>query len=378
MRQRSGFTLIELLVVIAIIAVLIALLLPAVQAAREAARRIQCTNNLKQLGLALHNYISATGSAPPGIDTTGGMLPAGSYSGYGPTQNATWTAWSAQALLLPYVEQSPLYNAANFNWACCYSSAQSDATNSTVYLTRITSFLCPSDGIAGQRNINSYCGSVGASTINYPADGNTTGIFRVYNAAPTVACASVTLAGITDGTSNTIAFGEGLVGDYGKTNNYRGNGMAGPVDSAGIVSGTGANPLPGNNAESNPKAVVQALQTCNSFWATLAGQGDYGGMKQYTGQTWALGERGQTLFNTVVPPNSMLYPWRSCRLSGSSCLSCAMDGTTFVNASSNHPGGCNFAFSDGSVKFLKDSINMTTYQALGTRNGGEVVSSDSY
>jgi prepilin-type N-terminal cleavage/methylation domain-containing protein/prepilin-type processing-associated H-X9-DG protein len=377
MRERRGFTLIELLVVIAIIAVLIALLLPAVQAAREAARRIQCTNNMKQLALATHNYISVAGAFPPGIDTTTmylGQAPPGSL--------ATWTAWSAQALLLPYVEQRPLYNAANFNWNCCYAAAQGDATNFTVYNSRIASFLCPSDALSGQQNINSYYGSVGASTVNYPADGVTTGVFQVYALPPTPGpstnrCASVTLAAVTDGTSNTIAFGEGLVGDYSKTNNYRGNGMSGAIDGPGIVSGTGT-PIAGNNAESNPKAVLQALQTCTSFWATLAGQGDYGGMKQYTGQTWALGERGQTLFNTVVPPNSKNYPWHTCRMSGSACLSCAMDGTTFVNASSNHPGGANFAFSDGSVRFIKDSVNMQTYEALGTRNGGEVVSSDSY
>src|SRR5690242_18441904 len=108
MRARRGFTLIELLVVIAIIAVLISLLLPAVQSAREAARRAQCVNNLKQLALALHNYSTAAGAFPPGIDTTV-TYPngAGGYS----NPLATWTAWSAQSLLLPYVEQSPLYNA---------------------------------------------------------------------------------------------------------------------------------------------------------------------------------------------------------------------------------------------------------------------------
>jgi prepilin-type N-terminal cleavage/methylation domain-containing protein/prepilin-type processing-associated H-X9-DG protein len=374
MRQRRGFTLIELLVVIAIIAVLIALLLPAVQSAREAARRIQCTNNIKQLGLALHNYISATGALPPGIDTTV------TYPGSAPPYDlAQWTAWSAQALLLPYVEQGPLYNAANFSWNCCFASTQGDATNSTVYNTRIANFLCPSDGLAGQQNINSYLGSVGASTVSYPTDGNTTGVFNVYNS--NWLTSSVNLSAITDGTSNTIAFSEALVGDYTKNSSYRGNGMAGATDpTGGIVPAT----MPGNNAETNPKAVVQALQACNAFWqgSALATCSGYNaccavGVKQYGGKTWAQGERGITLFNTIVPPNSQLYPWKSCRL-GASCAGCAFDGMNFANVSSFHPGGANFAFADGSVRFIKNSVNMLTYQALGTRNGGEVVSSDSY
>jgi prepilin-type N-terminal cleavage/methylation domain-containing protein/prepilin-type processing-associated H-X9-DG protein len=375
MRVHRGFTLIELLVVISIIAVLIALLLPAVQSAREAARRAQCTNNLKQLGLALHNYISSTGALPPGIDTTV------TYPGTAPPYDlAQWTAWSPQALLLPYVEQGPLYNAANFYWNCCFASSQGDATNSTIYLTRIAGFLCPSDGLAGQQNINNYLGSIGPSTVSYPVDGNTTGVFRVYNS--NYLSASVTLASITDGTSNTVAFGEALVGDYTKTNNYRGNGMSGATDVP-TVSGNGTPIIAGNNAESDPKSVLLALQNCNAFWAspslaTCPGYHacDYAGMKQYGGKTWALGERGQTLFNTIVPPNSKLYPWRACRLSN--CLPCAFDGMSFANTNSNHPGGCNFAMTDGSVRFIKDSINMLTYESLGTRAGGEVISADSY
>jgi prepilin-type N-terminal cleavage/methylation domain-containing protein/prepilin-type processing-associated H-X9-DG protein len=375
MKAHRGFTLIELLVVIAIIAVLIGLLLPAVQSARESARRIQCVNNIKQLGLGLHNYISATGALPPGIDTTV------TYPGTAPPYDlAQWTAWSPQALLLPYVEQGPLYNAANFYWNCCFASTQGDATNSTVYLTRIASFLCPSDGLAGDQNINSYLGSIGPSTVAYPVDGYTTGVFRVYNAQ--YLTSSVTLASINDGTSNTIAFSEGLVGDYGKNSNYRGNGMSGATDVP-TVSGNAPPVIAGNNAESDPKSVLLALQNCNTFWmsnalSTCTGYHvcDYAGLKQYGGKTWAQGERGLTLFNTIVPPNSKLYPWKACRLGP--CLPCAFDGMSFANASSNHPSGCNYAMCDGSVRFIKDSINMLTYESLGTRAGGEVISADSY
>jgi prepilin-type N-terminal cleavage/methylation domain-containing protein/prepilin-type processing-associated H-X9-DG protein len=368
MRRRRGFTLIELLVVIAIIAVLIALLLPAVQAAREAARRIQCVNNIKQLGLAMHSYHAAAGSFPPGcVSTTG-------YPGSAPPDNlSSWTSWSPQAMLLPYLEQTPLYNSANFSWACCWDGAY-DAINITAYTTKINSFLCPSDGLAGignvasyTANINSYAGSIGTTTLQYPSDGNTSGVFKLYNPS-TNRAPSTTLAELTDGTSNTIAFGEGLVGDNGRKNNYRGNGMSGAAEV------TAAELF---DAQTNPVGILKGLQSCNTFWAMNTLVSDSTGLKQYTGQVWAQGERGFTLFNTVVPPNSKSYPWRSCRF-GAGCLDCAMEGSSFTNASSNHPGGSNFAFADGSVKFLKDSINMQVYESLGTRAGGEVISADSY
>jgi len=131
----------------------------------------------------------------------------------------------------------------------------------------------------------------------------------------------------------------------------------------------------------NPTAVLQALQECNDFWrgsaiiACPGGNCNRSGLKQYEGQLWALGERGYTLFNTVVPPNSTQYPWRSC---GRTCAGCAPESSNFLNANSNHPGGANFAMADGSVRFVKDSVNMQVYWSLGSRNGGEIVSADSY
>jgi prepilin-type N-terminal cleavage/methylation domain-containing protein len=142
MRSKSGrgFTLIELLVVIAIIAVLIALLLPAVQAAREAARRAQCTNNLKQIGLALHNYHQTIDRFPMGKSESAFQIGyAGGYAG--------WTEWSAQALLLPYMEQSPIYNAINFSFCGGYSYGQ--YSNGTAWTRLISAYLCPSDTNAG-------------------------------------------------------------------------------------------------------------------------------------------------------------------------------------------------------------------------------------
>src|SRR4051812_25328335 len=140
--ERRGFTLIELLVVIAIIAVLIALLLPAVQAAREAARRSQCTNNLKQIGIALHNYHTQTDSFPIGAS-------AAPYTW--PYAYANWCNWSAQALMLNQMEQTAAYNAINFNFAPG-NAGYGYSSNSTVYDMKIGVFLCPSDGNAGVTN----------------------------------------------------------------------------------------------------------------------------------------------------------------------------------------------------------------------------------
>ena len=170
--SRRGFTLIELLVVIAIIAVLIALLLPAVQSAREAARRAQCTNNLKQIGLALHNY-----------HTSNDVFPLG--TSFNPVDTANdpgvWASWSAQALMLGYLEQTPLYNAINFNWGpLATGTTTSDGTggiNTTATHTLITSFVCPSDPYCGggQQNINDYASCFGTTGLPLYTWSNTGG-----------------------------------------------------------------------------------------------------------------------------------------------------------------------------------------------------------
>src|SRR3954467_8362775 len=155
-RRVRAFTLIELLVVIAIIAVLIALLRPAVQSAREAARRAQCINNLKQIGLALHNYHSASNVFPPGCSANVFTMPNTYFS---------WVVWSAQGLMLNYLEQAPLYNAINFSFVPSWGGDDpvTSITNTTVCRTRLAAYLCPSDSNAGRININSYCASYGTT-----------------------------------------------------------------------------------------------------------------------------------------------------------------------------------------------------------------------
>ena len=362
LKRRRGFTLIELLVVIAIIAVLISLLLPAVQSAREAARRAQCVNNLKQIGLALNNYHSALGSFPLG----------GTRNTVGPvTYSVSWGTWSAQALMLNYLEQAPIYNAANFNWVPSFGNGW--PINFTVSNSRMNVFVCPSDGLTPDipnascwqwsGHTNNYYGSLGTTT-NGAYQSPSTGLFTQSGPA-------YGFQNITDGSSNTIAYTESLCGNFSQSGlKWR----DGPVIATPPAGGTGG--FYDASMIANYQFVLTDLQLCQSTFQNYAITSAKNSLNNTRGYRWdeSIGG-GFTLFNTIIPPSSTQYTFGCCLL-GSGSVDCA--GGQYMPASSNHPGGSNFLFADGSVHFLKSTINMQTYWALGTKANGEVFSSDSY
>jgi prepilin-type N-terminal cleavage/methylation domain-containing protein/prepilin-type processing-associated H-X9-DG protein len=313
--SRFGFTLIELLVVIAIIAVLISLLLPAVQSAREAGRRIQCVNNLKQIGLALHNYHESRG-ALPGADMVFNV-----------------TELSALSQVLPLLEQTAVYNSINF--AFNYQ----DPTNTTVMNTVVNGFVCPSDlsdplpALGAQTNYMADMGSgivwqasVGPN-VNMPAPN---GVFHGDSATR--------FAAITDGLSNTGFFSERVMADGN-------NAIVTPVSDVFFSPG----------APTTPDDAYQQCQAVNIY--DLNNQ-----FPLFMGAPWLC---GQHIFTHVSGPNS-----RSCGF--------FLSLRAVMPPSSRHPGGVNTLMGDGSVRFIKESINLPTWRALGTRSGGEVVSADSY
>ena len=360
--RRRGFTLIELLVVIAIIAVLIALLLPAVQAAREAARRTQCVNNMKQLGLGIHNYLSANGTFPMGASSA--IYDATLV--YNVKQNL-----SLHAALLPYIEQTQIANALNFNFGCEDSSGTlAYLVNSTGTNAKIAAFCCPSDPNAGipdhngTPNTNNYYGYVGTTTtfsqigtnapyanLNVKSLGMpTTGLFGFQLANGIETC--------IDGTSNTIAFAEAVVGNQSQRARQQRTGV---VNVSGIQSYEAV-----DISSLGVASVKAALATCQAAWN--AGSG----LDLQRGENWAHGSMCMTLFNAVGTPNLYNDSWTYCARIGSGSRA------DFNNADSYHPGGVNVTMADGSVKYIKDTVNISTWMALGTKSNGEVIGADQF
>ncbi len=366
-QKRRGFTLIELLVVIAIIAVLIALLLPAVQAAREAARRAQCTNNLKQIGLALANYVSANTNLPPmSVD-----LPSTSWGGTTPQIREPHQNYSPHVRLLPYLEQQAAYNAWNhafgarwndpggaFGGAGLYANI-----NASVVCMQISTFLCPSDsnwGSTSTYTVNGQPKLAGAS--NYPMNiGLDRHIWNNYSWQmngpayllttwdTVLALYSVSINSFTDGTSTTAVWSEWVKGASANGNGSAPNGL-GEVYAMGVSDG--AYPTDFQFAQ---KCATVAPINANQLW-------------HWKGEFWAW--CSEMCYSHSNFPNRF-----ACQYSNED-----NDGrgvSTFVNASSNHPGGVNVLFMDGSVRFIKSSIGVQPWYGIATPAAGEAISSDS-
>jgi prepilin-type N-terminal cleavage/methylation domain-containing protein len=353
--RRRGFTLIELLVVIAIIAVLIALLLPAVQAAREAARRAQCTNNMKQIGLAMHNYHSSVGSFPWNSCGASQLYPTPNT----PKDAAgnTWANFGGLALMLPQMEQNALYNAVNFSFGMYPFVNNNDPSNitdfcqSTAIYQTIAAFLCPSDPGRGRNNYRASQGTNFDWNARMAANG---GIWRV-NSVDGEPISSV--ASITDGTSNTIGFFERNRGD-GDPSRYKPGDVYVGVAIASFPTYVIQNPA------DQAYLTGTAIPACTGAGTNGTPTYDWGGW------TWAGGEYSTTVGNFVLTPNSKTpdcSPWGG-----------QGTGYGFFSARSYHSGGVNVLMDDGSVRFVKDSINPMTWYALATATGGEILSADSY
>ncbi len=312
-RSRRAFTLIELLVVIAIIAVLIALLLPAVQQAREAARRTQCKNHLKQLGLALHNYHDNFKGLP---------MAKGSPN------------MSMHPRILPFIDQAPLYNTIDFNVSATH------ANNATALATNIAAFRCPSDPdkmplLAGGRN--NYYTNTGTGVLNdLPSTNPSNSNYNMPMPNGVFYSRSFTRMGdISDGTSNTAMMSERRLGD----------------GSNGLITRDTDTFQPGTY----PATTTEARDMCRAAdITTTATQGKSNG-----GVPWLNPDHTTTYYYHTLGPNdrSCMYP----------------PGRIATTANSMHTGGVHLLLCDGSVRFASNSIDINTWQGIGTREGGELL-----
>jgi prepilin-type N-terminal cleavage/methylation domain-containing protein/prepilin-type processing-associated H-X9-DG protein len=342
---RQGFTLVELLVVLAIIAILVGLLLPGVQRVREAANRLSCLNNLKQLGLALHSYYSSYGSFPPGIVT-------------GQSNNLELLQSNGWHLILPFVDQANLANAWN------PSQKWYEGSNFETVQVDVRLFFCPSNRASGNIDLEElqafagfelpnpaagdyqFCKGTNAalcSTVQFPLPAR--GVFDVNT--------NTRIADIVDGTSNTIAVGEGAGGNphYLMRNYYTDTGFA-------------------------PDPVTGGPQIADQSWAAgaLATHALHSIEFAFGSSLAVTAERGGFAPVFDEPMNNPLV--LAAREYNNNCLNSGLTPggfDTLPGFHSVHPAGCNFAFADGSVHFIQDSISADLYRALSTMAGGEIV-----
>jgi prepilin-type N-terminal cleavage/methylation domain-containing protein len=326
---RSGFTLIELLVVIAIIAVLIALLLPAVQQAREAARRTQCKNNLKQIGLALHNYHDTYRQFPLSV----GWHPNGSQNGN----------FSDKVFMLPYLDRAAEFNQTNFNAAPWDSSGWFGTSNITTQSKRLPVFNCPTqpfDCNGGQANFT-YAINMGTAGPNGQfSNGTHNGIasFCGSDSGSNLCDPPINIGSVTDGTSNTAAYAEFVIDGGGTPAKMQVHSWA--------------------TAGSNDLAT---RQSCLAQTA-LSGRNGTGGNRGAS-WAWSFVGNGSVYTHTMAPNDQPCHSW-----SGD------WEGNTMMSTNSMHTGGVHVLMVDGGVRFFSNNIDYNTWTAVGTRNGGEAKS----
>ncbi len=347
-KVHNAFTLIELLVVIAIIAILIGLLLPAVQKVREAAARMKCQNNLKQFGLASHNYESTNGFLPPrfGMVNVGGI----NYSNDA----------SPQALILAYVEQASKFNQFNLNYrtwndvAVVATLPAMPNVNLVARTQDISIFMCPSDSSASQRGSNDVNGTAGyQGRLNYFACLGASGIGTQTNQLAGIFSGTgvrgTRITDVTDGTSNTALFAEVM------RTTHPWPAVAGR-DNTVIVLNAAVTPA----TESDPRAVGPCAAGGNPWTSSI----------KYVGLQFARNLTGTTTYNHTLPPNWNVNTGNTATQK----YNCGDTVIAYqhVAASSYHSGGVGVCLADGSVRFINNSIAFTVWQGLGTRAGGEV------
>ncbi len=370
---RHGFTLIELLVVIAIIAILMSLLLPAVQAAREAARYTQCRNNLKQMGIALHNYHDTFSMLPPMVSSFG------STEQYDPEYKTNSDGFSVQARILPYLEQGNLQHLLDFTQPGFFGAYNNETPNpafASAFAIPIPSFLCPSDPtqstVKGYQGFiygcNNYFVSYGSGTgVNYDMRMATDGVF--------FGNSSIRFRDVTDGLSNTVFMSESIRSTgadetlpagtppqfpYQKTL----NGSTGLNSTQQLGGGQPKQGLPVTGAPWSPYANSSGMlanPNLATVWVQLTGwRGATSNALRGRGTSWAFPGQCSTLTNGYNPPNSRIPD-------------VVTHFTGFFGPRSWHPSGAFVLLGDGSVQFMADAIDVSICHALHTRNGGEMI-----